>query len=266
MDEAPAARGAVPFTAPERLEIVAVPGMPMIGAGDDLASPIVAACEGAGIRLCDDDVLVVAQKIVSKSEGRLVTLDDVEPGVEARDLARTTGKDPRIVELILRESIAVLRHVTDLIVVEHRLGFVMANAGIDRSNVPPGTALLLPEDPDASARRLKARIDEAAGVDVGVIVSDSIGRAWRNGTIGHALGAAGIATLVDLRGMPDLYGRELETSETALADNLAAAASIPMGEAREGRPVVLIRGLAGVRDAEQSGRNLLRDKARDLFR
>lgn len=254
------------FTAPERLEIVAIPGLPMIGAGDDLAMLIASACLEADIALQNDDVLVVAQKIVSKSEGRLVALDSVTPGAEARALAAATGKDAAVVELILRESVAVLRHTTDLIIVEHRQGFVMANAGIDQSNVPAGSVLLLPEDVDASARTLRSRLGDALGFDIGIIVSDSVGRAWRNGTTGHALGVAGITSLLDLRGAPDLYGRELRVSETAIGDNLAAAASLLIGEAREGTPVVLIRGLSGLGDDVQSGKTLLRDKSRDLFR
>jgi coenzyme F420-0:L-glutamate ligase/coenzyme F420-1:gamma-L-glutamate ligase len=254
------------FTPPERMEITAIPGLPLIREGDDLAALIASACRQSGVKLRDDDVLVVAQKIVSKSEGRFVRLDDVTPGEKARELARATGKDPRIVELILRESLVIVRHATDVIIVEHRQGFVMANAGIDQSNVPDGMVLLLPEDIDASARLLRARIGELPGADVGVIISDSIGRAWRNGTVGHALGVAGIASLLDLRGTPDLYGRELKVSETAIADNLAAAASVLMGEAREARPVILIRGLSGLRDERQNGGTLLREKSRDLFR
>ncbi|HZW60571.1 MAG TPA: coenzyme F420-0:L-glutamate ligase [Woeseiaceae bacterium] len=261
-----AAHRASPYGAPGSLDIRAVPGLPLVAAGDDLAALIATACRRAAMDVRDNDVLVVAQKIVSKSEGRLVQLDDVTPGAEALALGTRTGKDPRVVELILAESNAVLRQAPGVIIVEHRCGFVMANAGIDQSNVPAGSVLLLPKDPDRSALTLKARCGALLGADLGIIISDSIGRAWRNGTIGHALGVAGMSAVCDLRGMPDLYGRQLQVSETALADNLAAAASILMGEACEGHPVVRIRGLHDLGERTQNGRSLLRDKSRDLFR
>jgi coenzyme F420-0:L-glutamate ligase/coenzyme F420-1:gamma-L-glutamate ligase len=254
------------FVSPQRLELSAVAGLPIIKPGDDIAGLIAIALAGAGFTANDDDVIVVAQKIVSKSENRFVRLDDVVPGDAALGLAGETGKDARIVELILRESACVVRHARDVIVVEHKQGFVMANAGIDQSNVPDGNVLLLPEDIDKSAALLQERLCTLLDAHVGVIISDSVGRAWRNGTVGHALGVAGMTSLLDLRGSPDLYGRELRVSETALADNLAAAASVLMGEAQEARPVVLIRGLSGIREPQQNGRTLLRDKSRDLFR
>ena len=250
---------------PRALSLFALPGIPMVQPGDDLASMIADAFERAGEAVADGDVLVVAQKIVSKSEGRYATLATVEPGNEARELAALTDKDPRMVELILSESRRVVRHRPGVIIVEHRLGFVMANAGIDNSNVEPAGAdervLLLPRDPDDSARRLRERL----GVDCAVIVNDSVGRAWRVGTVGLALGAAGLPSLLDLRGCDDLFGRPLEVTQVALADELAAAASLLQGEADEGMPVVVVRGLAAAGPGND-GAALIRAEADDLFR
>lgn len=227
---------------------------------------IISACKQQNTVVADHTVFVIAQKIVSKSENRAVALDKVKPSADALELAGKTNKDPRVVELILRESTAVLRQTQDVIIVEHRQGFVMANAGIDQSNVPDGHVLLLPEDIDASAQLLQQQLQSHFGTAVGVIISDSVGRAWRLGTVGLALGVAGMTSLQDLRGQKDRQGRELRVSETALADNVAAAASILMGEASEGRPVVVVQGLDGACDLAQTGKALLRDKDRDLFR
>src|SRR5271166_4342628 len=197
-----------------RLELFALPGLPMVRAGDDLASLILAGLERAGQGLRDRDVVVIAQKIVSKAEGRTVDLANVVPSAAALKLAAEIGKDPRIVEVVLRESVKVVRSRPNLIIMRHRLGFVMANAGVDRSNVaePDGRhrALLLPLDPDGSAAAIRSRL--AGYADVGVVISDSFGRPWRRGTAGVALGAAGIPSLIDLRGQPDLFGRSLEVS------------------------------------------------------
>ncbi len=254
--------------APDRLELIAVPGLPRIHAGDDLAAVIARACDRAGPAFAPDrdSVFVVAQKIVSKSEDRLVRLDEVQPGASARELARQCGKDPRIVELILAESRQVVRVAKGVLIVEHRLGLVMANAGIDQSNVPAGHALLLPTDPDASAAALRNALAPHFGHAPAVIISDSVGRAWRNGTTGLALGVAGMASLLDLRGCGDLYGRPLQASETAVADNLAAAAALLMGEAADGKPVVLVTGYAGITALSQTGAALLRAAEQDLFR
>jgi coenzyme F420-0:L-glutamate ligase/coenzyme F420-1:gamma-L-glutamate ligase len=197
-------------------------------------------------------------------------LDDVVPSPRALELAERCRKDPRIVELVLAESRAVLRAVPNVLVVEDRRGLVLANAGIDRSNVEPDAngrerALLLPVDPDASAARLRARIRELAGVDVGVLINDSVGRAWRLGTVGTAIGASGIPGLLDLRGTPDLHGRALQITEVGFADELAAAASAVMGQADEGRPVVLVRGVTLAR-RDGSARELQRPRDQDLFR
>jgi coenzyme F420-0:L-glutamate ligase/coenzyme F420-1:gamma-L-glutamate ligase len=250
------------------LRLLALPGIPLVRPGDDLAAMILAALGACGERLHEGDVLVIAQKIVSKAEGRLVQLATVEPSARALALAAETGKDARIVELVLAESDEVLRHGPDVIVVAHRLGFVMANAGIDQSNVGPDggdAALLLPRDPDASCAGLRTQLRARAGVDVGVIINDSHGRAWRNGTVGVALGVAGLPGLLDLRGRPDLYERRLRITEVGLADELAAGASLLMGQADEGRPVVLARGVPYPR-RDGCARELVRARERDLFR
>ena len=250
------------------LRLVALPGMPLVQRGDDIGGLIVEALGRIAERLCDGDVLVVAQKIVSKAEGRLVRLANVQPSKRALALAKETGKDPRIVQLVLAESDEGVRCAPGVIIVGHRSGFVMANAGIDQSNVEPcdgDAVLLLPSDPDASCATLRAQLRARAGVDVGVIINDSHGRAWRNGTVGVALGAAGVPALLDLRGRPDLFERALRVTEVGLADELASAASILMGQADEGRPVVLVRGLPHAR-REGCARELARPRERDLFR
>ena len=254
---------------PRALSLFALPGIPMVQPADDLAALIGEGFARAGEALAAGDVLVVAQKIVSKSEGRYADLAAVEPGTQARALAARTDKDPRMVELILSESRRVVRHRPGVIIVEHRLGFVMANAGIDNSNVEPAgddeRVLLLPRDPDASARRLRQGLRERLGTDCAVIVNDSVGRAWRIGTVGLALGAAGLPSLLDLRGRDDLFGRPLEVTQVALADELAAAASLLQGEADEGMPVVVVRGLSPAGPGND-GAALIRDEADDLFR
>ncbi len=251
-----------------RLSLIALAGMPLVRPGDRLEALIGAALEANGVALADGDVVVVAQKIVSKAEGRSVALDGVAPSARALQLAAETGKDPRLVELILSESVRVVRHRPQLIIVEHRRGHVMANAGIDHSNVEPGggeRVLLLPEDPDASAEALRAALAARSGRAVAVIVSDSFGRAWRRGTVGVALGAAGLPSLRDLRGQPDLFGRPLLVTQTGFADEIAAAAGLLMGQAAEGMPVVIIRGLAWAAPATPASA-LLRPPEEDLFR
>ena len=251
------------------LSLQAIPNLPQVRPGDDLAALIGEAMRRARFRLRAGDVLVVAQKIVSKAEGRIVELATVTPRPEARRLAAEVDKDPRLIELILRESNEVLRTVPGVIVVEHRLGLVMANAGIDQSNLRPGDdhgyALLLPEDPDASAAALRDALATRFGVEIGVIVNDSIGRAWRLGTVGLAIGVAGMTALWDLRGDRDMFGRELLVSETGVADQVASAAQLIQGEGREGTPVVRVRGLPELGPA-QTARALLRPRNQDLFR
>ena len=241
-------------------------GIPPIAAGDDLADIVLAGLQKSDERLREGDVLVFAQKIVSNAEGRAVDLASVVPSTRALKLANETDKDARLVELILRESSEVLRHRPGLLIVVHRLGFILANAGIDRSNVGDrDRVLLLPVDPDASAARIREDLRAKAGLDVVVMIIDSIGRPWRMGTVGTAIGASGIPALLDLRGRPDLHGRPLESTEIGLADELAAAASLAMGQADEGTPIVLARGVPYAR-RDGSARELLRPKDKDLFR
>jgi len=248
------------------LTLIPLAGLPDVAAGDDLAGLIVAALGRAGQRLEPGDAIVVAQKIVSKAEGRKVRLADVTPSAKAEDLAAAAQKDPRQMELLLRETRSVLRARPGVVVVEDRRGLVLANAGIDASNVSmiEGEVLLLPEDPDASAARLRAALHAATGVAPAVLVIDSIGRAWRLGTVGTAIGVAGMEALADLRGRPDMHGRPLQTTEVGQADELAAAASLVMGQADERCPAVLVRGLALAGDGKAA--DLVRPRALDMFR
>jgi coenzyme F420-0:L-glutamate ligase / coenzyme F420-1:gamma-L-glutamate ligase len=251
------------------LRLVALPDFPRVSAGDDLAALAVQALTRAALKLVADDVLVFAQKVVSKAEGRRVRLSDVTPGARALELAQTVAKDPRLVELILRESRRVVRAAHDVLIVEHRLGLIMANAGIDQSNVgdPAGgeLALLLPEDPDGSATLLREHLHALTGCAPGIVISDSFGRPWRLGTVGVAIGCAGLPATLDLRGQTDLFGRPLRVTVVGHADEIAAAASLLMGQAGEARPVVLVRGLAA-RAAHQPAAALIRPQQQDLFR
>jgi len=247
------------------LTLTALVGIPEIRAGDDLAATVLDGLERSKLALADGDVLVLAQKIVSKSEGRAVELASVTPSQRALELAAITGRDARVLELVLAESTGIIRCKKDVIVVEHRLGYVMANAGIDMSNVEGGgeTVLLLPLDPDASCARLRAALRGRA--DVGIVINDSFGRAWRNGVAGVALGVAGLPGVVDMRGRPDRFGRALQVTQIGLADEIAAAASLLMGQADEGYPVIHARGVPYAR-RDGNGRELLRPKSMDLFR
>jgi coenzyme F420-0:L-glutamate ligase/coenzyme F420-1:gamma-L-glutamate ligase len=249
---------------PKSVNFFALTGLPEIRAGDDLAALIRHAIHESGLVLESHDLLVVAQKIVSKAEGRLVRLAEVTPSVEAEALALKVQKDPRFVELVLRESSEVVRAVPNILITRHRCGWVMANAGIDRSNIPNADdhVLLLPEDCDASARRLREAL---APEHPAVIISDSFGRPWREGTVNVALGVAGYASMLDLRGTTDREGRTLQSTQIALADAVAAGAGLVMGESTEGIPVTLVRGLdfsAPLSD----GRSLVRPSEGDLFR
>jgi coenzyme F420-0:L-glutamate ligase/coenzyme F420-1:gamma-L-glutamate ligase len=254
---------------PDPLTLIALAGVPKVRPGDDLAAVLIAALAGGGHGLRDGDVVAVAQKVVSKAEGRYVDLAAVAPGARARELAEATGKDARLVEVILGESRRVVRHRRDVLIVEHRLGFVVANAGVDRSNVDPAAGaepvLLLPRDPDASAAGLRERLSAHFGARIAVVVGDSFGRAWRLGTVGIALGAAGLPALLDLRGRADLYGRALRVSEVGFADEIAAAASLLMGQADEAAPAVLVRGLSWSAPATPAAR-LVRPEHEDMFR
>jgi coenzyme F420-0:L-glutamate ligase/coenzyme F420-1:gamma-L-glutamate ligase len=253
------------------LVLTPLPGLPLVEPGDQLDRLILGAVEKAGISLCDGDILVVTQKIVSKSEGRLVNLAGVEPSQRSVVLASQIEKDPRLVELILRESREVVRTRPGAIIVEHRLGFVCANAGIDHSNVRGEGSqvqewvLLLPENPDRSAKDLRERLETASNARLGVLIIDSHGRAWRNGTVGMTIGLSGLPGLVDLRGLPDLFGFQLRITQVGAADELAAAASLIMGQAAESSPVVHARGFPYPL-REGSLDELLRSKETDLFR
>jgi coenzyme F420-0:L-glutamate ligase / coenzyme F420-1:gamma-L-glutamate ligase len=253
----------------DRLELLAVPGLPMVDAGDDIPALIAEGLQRRGETLCDRDVVVVAQKIVSKAEDRMVDLATVTASPRAVALAREVGKDPRLVEVILGESSRVVRSRPNLLIMQHRLGFVMANAGVDHSNVAPRDGaervLLLPRDPDASADAIRRTLAARFGVSLGVIVNDSFGRPWRRGTAGVAIGAAGLPSLVDLRGLPDLFGRTLEVSVVGFADEIAAAASLLQGQAAEASPVVVVRGLAWSAP-DSAAANMVRPPQEDLFR
>lgn len=236
-------------------------GIPEVEEGDDLAALLVEAADRAG-GVADSDVLVVAQKVVSKEEGRVVRLEDVEPSPEARELAGDA--DPRRVEVILRESRRVVRSRPPLVIAETRHGFVCASAGVDSSNAKgPGTVVLLPLDPDASASRLRDRVRELTGHAVAVVVSDSFGRAWRTGTTDVALGVAGMTALLDLRGTRDAVGYELHATQIAVADEVAGAAELVMGKV-DGVPAAIVRGLQSRGDGR--GSDLVMPEERDLFR
>ena len=251
----------------EEIRLLPVRGLPEVMPGDDLAALLLERLRE--YQVAGGDILVLAQKVVSKAENRYVDLSRVTPSPQARQLAGATGKDPRLVELVLSQSRRVVRYRQDVLIVEHRLGFVHANAGIDHSNLPQHAGservLLLPADPDTSAAQLQARLSRNLGVDLGVIINDSAGRAWRNGVIGIALGAAGLPCLLDLRGESDLYGNPLRVTEVGIADEIAAAASLVMGQAARGIPAVLVKGLE-LRGPATGASALIRDPLKDLFR
>ena len=248
-----------------RIELIGLDGIPEVAPGDDLAALITDAATASGIGLADADVLVVTQKIVSKAEGRLVELASVEPSGFARDWASRWGKDPRQVELVLRESAAIVRMGPGgLIISRTRHGLVCANAGVDVSNVGGGdVASLLPEDPDASAARIREAVRGRTGASPAVIISDSFGRPWRNGIVNVAIGSAGIETLLDLRGSPDASGREMQATVIAVADQLASAADLVGGKAAQ-RPVVVVRGHAWQHSTDGAS-VLVMPAERDLF-
>jgi coenzyme F420-0:L-glutamate ligase/coenzyme F420-1:gamma-L-glutamate ligase len=247
----------------------ALSDIPLVEPGDDLAAVLTDALRRNGLGLVDGDILVIAQKIVSKAEGLYVDLDQVEPSDRARELAERLGKDPRHVEVVLSESEEIVKVGEHVIVAAHKLGFVMANAGIDESNISHGEngnrVLLLPRDPDGSAAELKRRLEDAFGVSIGVVINDSFGRPWRNGVVGVALGAAGVPSLLDRIGSKDLFGRTLKVTEIAVADELASAASLLMGQADEGLPAVLVRGFRSAAP-HRAASSLIRDRERDMFR
>lgn len=251
------------------LQLFGLAGFPLVEPGDELCALILAALDSNHLQLADGDVLVLAQKIVSKAEDRYGYLNEIVAGDEARALAVEIDKDPRLVELILSESSEVVRKRPGVVIVAHKQGYVHANAGIDKSNISSDDdnprVLLLPVDSDASAKRLQGEIAAATGCDVHIIINDSAGRAWRNGTAGMAIGTAGFVPVVDMIGEKDLFDRPMEVTTVAVADELAAAASFLMGQADEGAPVVLLRG-ADLSPSDGGSESLIRDKAMDLFR
>jgi len=253
------------------LTITALQNIPLIRQDDDLADIILESLATSGLELRNDDILVLAQKIVSKAEGRMVNLAEVTPSVQANELALKTDKDPRVVELVLQESNEIIRTRPGTIIVEHRLGFICANAGIDHSNVAGEAGengefvLLLPQDPERSARELCEEIKRRQRIHIGVMIVDSHGRAWRNGTVGMCIGLSGIPGVIDERGWKDLFGYTLRITVVGVADELAAAASLVMGQAAEGTPVAHVRGFPHPL-REGSFKELLRPKDQDMFR
>lgn len=252
-----------------QLQLIGIPHMPDVQPGDNIADLLLQALAQAQMSLQAGDVLAIAQKVISKAEGRLVNLADVQPDDEALAVAAQTGKDPRLVKLILDESEAISRLRQGVLIVRHRLGFTSANAGIDRSNVAQTgadeTVLLLPLDPDRSAAQIRQRLFDALAVQVGVVITDSHGRPFRLGTVGVAIGVAGLPALWDRRGEADLYGYALQHTEVGLADEIAAAAGLLMGQAAEGTPVVLLRGLQ-LPTAVGKASDLVRPSQMDLYK
>lgn len=249
------------------ISIAPLAGVGEVAPGDDLAALLAEAIRANHLVPNAGSVLVVTQKVVSKAEDRFVDLDSVVAGEEATNLAEVVRKDARIVELVLRESVAVLRAVPDVLITRHRLGFVMANSGIDRSNIGPGSAdrvLLLPADPDASAQRISDCLGAEFGTSVPVVISDSFGRPWRYGVVNVAIGAAGLPSIVDRRGRPDRDGRPLEVTQVALADLIASAAGLAAGEGDEGIAAVLVSGL-NLGDDDLPASALIRPLGEDLF-
>jgi coenzyme F420-0:L-glutamate ligase / coenzyme F420-1:gamma-L-glutamate ligase len=252
-----------------QLEISAIPDFPLVEPGDNLFEIILSSLDKANLHLIDGDCLVLAQKIVSKAENRYAYLNQVTPSTEASELSEHVCKDPRLVQLILDESVEILRHRPGAVIVEHRLGYVHANAGIDQSNIENNPdnprVLLLPENPDHSAARLQQALSEATGKHLHIVISDSAGRPWRNGITGFAIGTAGFTPVINEVGKKDLFGRSLEVTEIAVADELAAAASLLMGQADNAIPAVLIRGIH-LTSSNSGSQDLIRDRQKDMFR
>jgi coenzyme F420-0:L-glutamate ligase/coenzyme F420-1:gamma-L-glutamate ligase len=249
----------------KRLELIGLEGISEVQRGDSIGRLICDACAAQAIQLTEGDVLVVAQKIVSKAEGRMLSLDQIQPSERAQQLARDLDKEAALVEVILGESRRVIRTGGRALIVETHHGFVCANAGVDQSNVGLRQVALLPKDPDASARQIRAEIKIRTGQDVGVIISDSFGRAWRVGTVDVAVGVAGMKPIKDERGLKDRHGYELKAAVAAVGDEIAAAAELVMGK-RDGVPVVIMRGYEMENKEDGSVQGLLRPAAEDLFR
>ena len=253
----------------KKIELIALEDIPLINQGDNLVEIILKALEKNKVSLNDGDILVIAQKIISKSEGRYAFLNEISPSQEAKDLANKTDKDPRLVQLILNESKEVIRYRKGVIVVENNLGLIHANAGIDRSNLESDNenprVLLLPVDPDKSATEIQMEVLKQTEIKIGVIINDSSGRAWRNGIVGIAIGSSGAEVLSDLRGESDLFGNTLEVTEVGIADEIASAASLLMGQGKEGLPVILVKGMKKSSDMNNA-KALIRKASEDLFR
>ena len=249
-----------------RVGVIGVTDLPVIGEGDDIASLIVRASEAQGTALCSGDIVVVSHVIVSRAEGRTVKLGDVEPSKAAESFAAFTGKDPRLVQVVLNDSRAVRRMAPGVLITETKHGFVCANSGVDRSNVPGDDVVaLLPEDSDNSARKIRERIRTISGLDVAVIVTDTHGRAHRDGEVNVAVGASGLSVIRDRRGEYDLFGYELKVKRTAVADEIASASELVIGQADEGIPVAIIRGYQYVQSNTSSAKELVRPREKDLF-
>ena len=256
------------WIAPDNLQLTALRSLPWLKPGSDIIECLQRCIADEFGQLQNGDIIVIAQKIISLSEGRVVLLDSVTPSAQAIKLAQETQKDPRLVEIILHESKRVIRVGPSIIIVENHAGMVLANAGVDQSNVPSTdgapVALLLPEDPDRSCKRIREALESHFQIQLGIIITDSIGRAWRNGIIGHAIGVSGITALADFRGNVDHYNRTLLVSTEAVADELASAATLLMGQGSEGKPVVIVRGIS-LRDDSSKAGDLIRPKDTDLF-
>ena len=253
-----------------KLEVSALNHVPSIKKGDDIAEIILKSLHKDSLQLKDNDIVVIAQKIISKAEGCLVDLESIAASSESIQIAERTDKDPRLVELIIQESKEIIRIEKGVIIAEHRLGHILANAGIDQSNIDhklgKETVLLLPKNPNRSAKKIKEQIENQTSKTIGVIITDSMGRPWRLGTIGHAIGSSGVKTIVDLRQKgTDLFDRKLQTTVIGLADQIASAATLIMGESNEGKPIVLVKGIDMPSDSDTVD-DLIRPKEEDLFR
>jgi coenzyme F420-0:L-glutamate ligase/coenzyme F420-1:gamma-L-glutamate ligase len=253
---------------PSTLQLISIPDIPLVQPGDDLGRLIFDSIQRGGLILTDDDIVVIAQKIVSKAEGRFVYLSEVTPSPQALELAEITGKPAELIEVILWDTAEIIRARKDLLIVEHKLGFISANAGVDHSNVgsEAGMWLRLPQDPDASARALRQRLSELTGTRPPVLIIDSHGRPWRWGTVGVTIGLSGLAPVQDLRSTPDLFGEPLQHTDVGVSDQIAGAASLLMGQAAEGCPVAIVRGLAYTPDDNARAADVLRPKETDVFR
>ena len=255
-------------SANNKLEVIALNNVPSIKENDDIAKIIIDNSKEDNLEIQKNDIVVIAQKIISKSEGRLIDLQTVFASDQAKEMAKQASKDARLVELIIQESNEIIRIQNGVIIVEHNLGHILANAGIDQSNIENGDGhvLLLPKNPSKSADQIRRDLELSLGVKVGVIITDSMGRAWRLGTTGHAIGSSGVKTIIDLRGKSkDLFGRELKTTVIGFADQIASAAALVTGESNEGKPVAIVRGIDMPSDSDNVN-DLIRPKKEDLFR